>query len=60
VERRVIYDYPLVVFREAIINAIVHRDYDLDGAPIYFEINDVGGYAVIHHGYRRVTGDMDI
>lgn len=40
VERRVIHDYPLVVFREAIINAIVHRDYDIDGAPIYFEIND--------------------
>lgn len=40
VERQTIYDYPLVVFREAIINAIVHRDYDLEGAPIYFEIND--------------------
>ncbi|WMJ72943.1 ATP-binding protein [Cytophagaceae bacterium ABcell3] len=38
--RKVTYDYPLVVFREAIINAIVHRDYDIDGAPIYFEIND--------------------
>ena len=39
-ERQTIYDYPLVVFREAIINAIVHRDYDIEGAPIYFEIND--------------------
>ncbi len=39
-ERKVIHDYPLVVFREAIINAIVHRDYDIEGAPIYFEIND--------------------
>ena len=38
--RKIIYDFPLVVFREAIINAIVHRDYDIDGAPIYFEIND--------------------
>lgn len=37
--RETIYDYPFVVFREAIINAIVHRDYDIDGAPIYFEIN---------------------
>jgi ATP-dependent DNA helicase RecG len=40
VGRQIVYDYPLVVFREAIINAIVHRDYDLEGAPIYFEIND--------------------
>lgn len=39
-ERKVTFDYPLVVFREAIINAIVHRDYDIEGAPIYFEIND--------------------
>lgn len=39
-KRKVMYDYPLEVFREAIINAIVHRDYDIDGAPIYFEIND--------------------
>lgn len=39
-ERQVTYDYPLAVFREAIINAVVHRDYDIEGAPIYFEIND--------------------
>lgn len=39
-ERKITYDYPLVVFREAIINSIVHRDYDIEGAPIYFEIND--------------------
>ncbi len=39
VKRKVIYSYPLVVFREAIINALVHRDYDIKGAPIYFEIN---------------------
>jgi len=40
VHRKNIYDYPIEVFREAIINAIVHRDYDIEGAPIYFEIND--------------------
>lgn len=40
VKRAVIYDYPLMVFREAIINAIAHRDYDIEGAPIYFEINN--------------------
>jgi ATP-dependent DNA helicase RecG len=40
VHRKDVYDYPIEVFREAIINAIVHRDYDIEGAPIYFEIND--------------------
>jgi len=40
VHRKNIYNYPLEVFREAIINAIVHRDYDIEGAPIYFEINE--------------------
>ena len=34
------YDFPLLVFREALINAIVHRDYDIEGAPIYFTITD--------------------
>lgn len=40
IERTSIYDFPLGVLRETIVNAIVHRDYDEDGAPIYFEIND--------------------
>lgn len=39
-KREVNYDFPEPVFREAIINAIVHRDYDIEGAPIYVEIND--------------------
>jgi len=39
-QRKTIYDYPENVIRESLINAIVHRDYDLEGAPIYFEIND--------------------
>jgi len=39
-ERQNIPDYPLEVIREAISNAVVHRDYDIEGAPIYFEIND--------------------
>ena len=38
-EREKVYDYPPDVIREAITNAVVHRDYDIEGAPIYFEIN---------------------
>lgn len=40
VERSKVYDYPLEVVRELCINAIVHRDYELKGAPVYVEIND--------------------
>ena len=39
-QRKTVYDYPEVVIREAIMNAIVHRDYDIQGAPIYLEVND--------------------
>jgi len=38
--REAVYDYPLTVLREAIINAIVHRDYDIEGAKIYLNIDD--------------------
>jgi ATP-dependent DNA helicase RecG len=38
--REVEYSYPITVLREAIINAIVHRDYDIEGAKCYIIIDD--------------------
>jgi len=38
--RKRVYEYPFDVIRELICNAVVHRDYSLMGAPVYFEIND--------------------
>lgn len=39
-ERQTIYDYPLEVINELAKNAILHRDYDIEGAPVYLEISD--------------------
>ena len=50
--RRYFYDYPIDVINELVKNAILHRDYDIGGAPIYIEISDDAiiikspGYAV--------------
>lgn len=50
--RKYLYDYPIDVINELVKNAILHRDYDIEGAPIYLEINDDAiiikspGYAV--------------
>lgn len=50
--RKYLYDYPIEVINELVKNAILHRDYDIQGAPIYLEINDDAiiikspGYAV--------------
>ena len=38
--REVEYSYPITVLREAIINALVHRDYDIEGAKCYIIIDD--------------------
>ena len=38
--RKKVYDYPREVIRELVGNAVIHRDYSLKGAPVYFEIND--------------------
>ena len=38
-ERKTVYSYPIEVVNELVKNAIVHRDYDIEGAPIYVEIN---------------------
>lgn len=38
--RKKVYDVPTEVISELVKNAIIHRDYAMKGAPIYFEIND--------------------
>jgi len=39
-QREVIYDYPVDVVRESVINALAHRSYDISGASIHLEISD--------------------
>lgn len=39
-QRHTVYDYPYEVINELVKNAILHRDYNIGGAPIYFEISD--------------------
>ncbi len=34
------YSYPIEILREAIVNALVHRDYDIEGAKCYLSIYD--------------------
>jgi len=38
-ERKTVYSYPIEVVNELVKNALVHRDYDIEGAPIYVEVN---------------------
>jgi ATP-dependent DNA helicase RecG len=37
-KRKNISEFPIEVLREAIINALVHRDYSIEGAKSYFQI----------------------
>jgi len=39
-KRERVYEYPMDAIREIVTNAILHRDYDIEGAPIYVEINE--------------------
>ena len=36
--RRKIPHYPIKVIREAVINAIIHRDYNIDGAKVFVDV----------------------
>ena len=40
IDRRDIYEMPLDALREALVNAVVHRDYSMRGTSIYVEIYD--------------------
>ena len=39
-ERKEVYDVPIEVWREAIANAIIHRDYSVTGSDISIEVYD--------------------
>lgn len=39
-KRQTITDFPIRPLREAIINALVHRDYEINGAKVYINIDD--------------------
>lgn len=39
-KRKDVYAYPLEAIREIVTNAIVHRDYTIEGAPIYIQIDE--------------------
>lgn len=39
-ERRNVYNYPLKAINEILKNAILHRDYDILGAPIYLTVTE--------------------
>lgn len=39
-KRRDVYEYPLEVITEVIKNALLHRDYSIQGAPVYFSITN--------------------
>ncbi|MBL7073562.1 MAG: putative DNA binding domain-containing protein [Candidatus Omnitrophica bacterium] len=40
VNRRDIYEIPLKALREALVNALIHRDYNMQGTSIYVEVYD--------------------
>ncbi len=37
-KRKEVSDFPITILREAVINAIVHRDYSIEGAKSYLQI----------------------
>ena len=40
VDRHEIYEFPLDALREAVVNAIVHRDYSMRGTSVYISVYD--------------------
>lgn len=52
--RQDVYDYPAIALREAIINAVTHRDYLYDGAHIFIHIYsehiDIENPGGLYHG----------
>lgn len=52
IKRKDVWSIPLTIFREALVNAIVHADYSQRGAPIRDRDRE-SGYPSSRHDHRR-------
>ncbi|MCT4617859.1 MAG: helix-turn-helix domain-containing protein [Marinisporobacter sp.] len=58
IQRTDTYEIPMIAVREAIINAVIHRDYSISGSDIKFAIFD-DRIEIISPGYLPKTLDIE-
>ncbi|MBF8984093.1 putative DNA binding domain-containing protein [Lutibacter sp. B2] len=58
IQRKDTYEIPMVAIREAIINAVIHRDYSISGSDVKFAIYD-DRIEITSPGYLPKTLDIE-